>query len=130
MQMVDLKPSNNKLRQRSRNIIRSLSGHRAPSSDEEIDALLSETGGSVKLALAVLLLDANVDEARKRLNAAGGRLSEAAQKTIPSNPGPLQADASLSGLVLCVDGGATKCAAVVMDSSGRVGRGQAGPCNV
>lgn len=128
--MVDLRPSNNKLKQRSRNIIRTLSKSLAPDSDAEIDALTERCGGSVKLALGVIHLGTNVEEARRQLDAAGGKLSLAIERSRTSSRVKHIEYVDTSDLVLCVDGGGSKCAAVVVDSIGRTGRAQAGPCNV
>ena len=34
-----------------------------------------------------------------------------------------------AGYVLCVDGGGSKCSAVIISSDGAVGHGESGPCN-
>ncbi|PGH15886.1 N-acetylmuramic acid 6-phosphate etherase [Polytolypa hystricis UAMH7299] len=135
--MVDLKASNLKLEQRSRNILRKLSGPACPSTDQEIDSLLSQCGGSVKIALATLALGSTLGEARLRLDAAGGRLSEVLkQKNDDIGPDEQRRiSTSLSSLgrpllVLYIDGGGTKCAAVAISSDGKIGEGEAGPCNV
>ncbi|KAK2753614.1 hypothetical protein FQN54_007391 [Arachnomyces sp. PD_36] len=123
--MVDLKASNLKLQQRSRNIIRKLGGPACPTTDAEIDALLASCNGSVKLVLATLGLEVTVDEARERLDDAGGSLSSVL-KSKNQEVAKYQDDE----MVLYVDGGGTKCAAVIMGRDSRIGEGEAGPCNV
>lgn len=124
--MVDLKASNLKLQQRSRNIIRKLGGTACPSTDAELDALLQSCNGSVKLVLATLGLETTVDEAQKRLNEAGGSLSS----VLKSRNQDVAKNHEDDEMVLYVDGGGTKCAAVIMGRDARIGEGEAGPCNV
>lgn len=124
--MVDLKTSNLKLQQRSRNIIRKLGGPACPPTDAEIDDLLASCNGSVKLVLATLGLETTVDEARKRLDDAGGSLSVVLRSRKQASVKDNQDDE----MVIYVDGGGTKCAAVIMGRDSRVGQGEAGPCNV
>ena len=130
--MVDLKASNLKLQQRSRNIIRKLGGAACPSTDAEVDTLLAESNGSVKLVLAALGLGTAVEEARKRLNDAGGSLSSVLKSKNEEIPTvvPVPTSHPGCGLVLYIDGGGTKCAAVIMDRDSRIGEGEAGPCNM
>jgi N-acetylmuramic acid 6-phosphate etherase len=53
LKIVDLAASNLKLKQRSRNILRSLSGNCCSSSDNELDCLLVRCNQSVKSAILV-----------------------------------------------------------------------------
>lgn len=132
--MVDLKASNLKLEQRSRNIIRKLGGPSCPSTDAGIDATLAACGSSVKLALATLTLGATPDEARNQLEAAGGKLasilqSKSSEQALYNSNKQTSAE-EVPSLVLCIDGGGSKCAATVLASDGHAGEGEAGPCNV
>ncbi|EXJ96522.1 hypothetical protein A1O1_01648 [Capronia coronata CBS 617.96] len=129
--MVDLKATNLKLRQRARNILRSVCGPLCPNSDTELDALLDSCGGSVKLAIAKLSLGLPVSEAQERLTAADGVLSKVLQPASLSPELGLPHEAR-SDFVLCVDGGGSKCAAAVisLDGTGTHGYGEAGGCNV
>lgn len=68
--MVDLRATNDKLKDRAARIISTLTG----SSREDAFALLDSADGSVKLAIAMHKLNAPRDEAQTRLNAAGGYL--------------------------------------------------------
>ncbi|PGH01137.1 N-acetylmuramic acid 6-phosphate etherase [Helicocarpus griseus UAMH5409] len=130
--MVDLKASNLKLQQRSRNIIKKLSGFSCPSTDEEIDDILRRCDGSVKLALATLAIGSTVDDARRQLEAAGGKLTEVlkhkSQQRFKTDGGNVTPPGN-TPLVMYVDGGGTKCAAVVLGQDGKIGKGEAGPCN-
>ena len=129
--MIDLKATNKKLQQRSRNIIRGVCELAKSASDEELDTLLLKCGGSVKLAVASILLQAPIPEAAKYLQRAEGVLANAlaigntAERQVSAQNGLDQNE-----YVLCVDGGGSKCAAVVLGSNGDVGRGEAGGCNV
>jgi N-acetylmuramic acid 6-phosphate etherase len=71
--MVDLRPSNSKLRARARRIIRTLAGI----SDEEAVRLLAASGDEVKVALVMALRGVDADEARRRLQEAGGLVRQA-----------------------------------------------------
>ncbi|KAM5438302.1 putative N-acetylmuramic acid 6-phosphate etherase [Microsporum ferrugineum] len=136
--MVDVKTSNLKLQQRSRNIIRKLSGASSPSAIEDIDDLLHKCNGSVKLALATLALGSSPEYARNKLEISGGKLSAimtADTKSGADRRGIKRVNATQSTvisekLVLYVDGGGTKCRAIVINSLSQLGEGEAGPCNV
>ncbi|KFY83831.1 hypothetical protein V500_09869 [Pseudogymnoascus sp. VKM F-4518 (FW-2643)] len=119
--MIDLKATNNKLQQRSRNIIRTICGQSAPVSDDELDQILVLCNGSVKLAVATIILQVSGDEATKQLDAAKGVLADVLDDK------PTSEDRHF---VLCVDGGGSKCAAVLLGRNGQEGRGEAGECNV
>lgn len=130
-QMVDLKATNLKLQQRSRNILRNLCGSSCPHSDSELDALLKSCAGSVKLAIATLSLGVSVSEAKQRLDSAGGVLASVLKKAVDSSPtNPTSKEATGPDCVLCIDGGGSKCAAVVMSPDAEKGYGEAGGCNV
>ncbi|EFR01732.1 N-acetylmuramic acid 6-phosphate etherase [Nannizzia gypsea CBS 118893] len=133
--MVDVKTSNLKLQQRSRNIIRNLSGSACPSTDEDIDELLQRCDGSVKLSLAVLALNSTPEHARTKLEASGGKLSALLIAGTTSKYGPKVVEVSRSTFepvkfILYIDGGGTKCRAIVVSSLSHRGEGEAGPCNV
>lgn len=129
--MIDLKATNKKLQQRSKNIIRTICGTSAPKRDDEMDALIASCNGSVKLAVATVLLQTSVNEAKLRLESSGGVLAKllTSEQNIQGNP----ANGSMKlsgGYVLCIDGGGSKCAAVILGKNGEEGRGEAGGCNV
>lgn len=73
--MVDLKATNLKLRQRSRNILRAICDPVCPASDAELDDLLSQCNSSVKLALATLSLGTTAEIAQQRLDENRGMLT-------------------------------------------------------
>ncbi|KAJ5809673.1 uncharacterized protein N7503_001891 [Penicillium pulvis] len=125
--MVDMVASNLKLEQRARNILRRLSVKCNNLSDADLDSLLAKCNGSVKLAILVAETCGSVESCRETLTSAGGVLAKAlteasqpADKCLPEN----------RQFVLCIDGGGTKCAAVVGDKDGVVSHGFAGPCNI
>jgi N-acetylmuramic acid 6-phosphate etherase len=66
--MVDLVPSNEKLRARARAIVRDA----ADVSEDEAGAALARSGGDPKVAIVSLLASVDPAEARERLAAAGG----------------------------------------------------------
>lgn len=72
--MVDVQPTNQKLRVRSVNIVREATGL-----GEEQAAAALEASGDVKTAIVSTLLDISVNDARKRLKEAQGRVREAVQ---------------------------------------------------
>ena len=76
--MVDLVPSNEKLRARARSIVREAAGV----STEEADRALDRSGGDPKVAIVSLLTGVEPDEARRRLADAGGVVRRAVE------PGP------------------------------------------
>jgi N-acetylmuramic acid 6-phosphate etherase len=73
--MVDLVPSNEKLRARARSIVEDAAG---VSADEAADAL-ARSDGDPKVAIVSLLTGADPDEARRRLADAGGVLRRAVE---------------------------------------------------
>ncbi|KAF7518301.1 hypothetical protein PCG10_000541 [Penicillium crustosum] len=127
--MVDLVASNLKLEQRSRNILRRLSGKCQSSSDAELDTLLARCNSSVKLAILVAESEESVETCQGYFDAAGGVLANALaaiSKPIQQKP----TSTATQKFALCIDGGGTKCAAAVADGTKVVGRGSAGPCNL
>ena len=73
--MVDVAPSNEKLRARVRRIVRTAAGVSA----EEAEVALAAADGDAKVAIVSLLGDIDADEARDRLDAAGGHVSRAVE---------------------------------------------------
>jgi N-acetylmuramic acid 6-phosphate etherase len=73
--MVDLVPSNEKLRARARSIVREAAGV----STEEADDALTRSGGDVKVAVVSLLAGVEPDDARTRLADAGGVVRRAVE---------------------------------------------------
>lgn len=71
--MVDLRATNDKLRERSIRIVRALTGL----SIENAQALLKKSEGSVKTAIVVHRLDASLNDAKNRLEKSGGSLRRA-----------------------------------------------------
>jgi N-acetylmuramic acid 6-phosphate etherase len=71
--MVDLQPTNQKLRVRAVGIIRDAAGI----TDEEAAAALERAGGNVKAAIVCSLLGISPEDAEDRLNAAHGRIRDA-----------------------------------------------------
>jgi N-acetylmuramic acid 6-phosphate etherase len=127
--MVDLVASNLKLQQRSRNFLRKLSKNCEFMSDADLDALLLECSGSVKLALLAAETGLPVEDCQSRLESTRGVLSKALDKR-PDNEQVNGCSTQSRQYVLCIDGGGTKCAAVIADKTGVISRGVAGPCNL
>ena len=73
--MVDLVPSNEKLRARARSIVREAAGV----STEEADEALARSDGDVKMAVVSLLTGLGPDDARRRLADAGGVVRRAVE---------------------------------------------------
>jgi N-acetylmuramic acid 6-phosphate etherase len=125
--MIDVKATNVKLKQRARNILRAVGGEACTQTNEELDRILQDCHGSVKLAAVTIVLNVSVTDAEDRLQRNHGVLAcvfeEARQKDDPSKDGA-------DGLVLCVDAGGTSCKAVILSKDGHMGIGNAGPCNV
>lgn len=131
--MVDLVASNLKLEQRSRNILRRLSGKCQSSSDADLDALLARCNASVKLAILVAETGESVETCRGYFDAAGGVLANALANALAATSKPIEQNpisTPTQKFALCIDGGGTKCAAVVADGAHLMGQGSAGPCNL
>ncbi len=128
--MVDLRATNIKLQQRARNIIRIVSEQASQMNDVELDHLLKACNGGVKLAIAKLKLAVPIEEARQRLEAVGGVLADIHEPVDSSDSICQSTSTSQPEFVLCVDGGGSKCAAVIRDRSGNSWRGESGSCNV
>ena len=71
--MVDLQPTNQKLRVRAVKIVREATGV----TEEVATGALGQADGEVKTAIAGLLLGVSPDEARQRLAASDGRIRPA-----------------------------------------------------
>ena len=71
--MVDLRPTNDKLRARAARIVAQITGADA----SRVDAALIETEWDVKAAVLVAARGLDAQSARRRLDAAGGRLRDA-----------------------------------------------------
>ncbi|KAK5065138.1 hypothetical protein LTR84_000974 [Exophiala bonariae] len=127
--MIDLKATNLKLQQRSRNILRNLCGAKCPDADEELDALLKTSDGNVKVAMVSLSLDIPVPEAVNRLREAGGVLAKVLQEDQVARTLPRPNGTGLE-YFLCIDGGGSKCAAAIISADGVTSYGEAGGCNV
>lgn len=101
--------------------------------DEQLDDLLAQCNRSVKLALMTANTGLSVEEARRELESAGGILAQALKATDKSCTGIERTGSAASDrrFILCIDGGGSKCAAVITDEKGvTLGRGMAGPCNL
>lgn len=125
--MVDLKATNIKLQQRARNILRAIGGQRCHHSDEDLDAILTASRGSTKVAAVVIVLDVDVAEAELRLDRNKGVLAQVFAEAETESSTETNDD---SGIVLCVDAGGTSCKATVLSKDGAVGTGIGGPCNM
>lgn len=137
--MVDLKASNKKLKQRSRNIIRGIESTAEEMDDAALDERIDECGGSVKLALMTIMTGPTKQDCEKMLEEAGGVLSIALQtQKLLSNrfqegsSGITKSDqpGSERKVIACIDAGGSKCAVAIANEAGNVARGEAGPCNV
>jgi N-acetylmuramic acid 6-phosphate etherase len=71
--MVDVRPTNRKLRSRARRIVGEVTGL----AGAEAERLLEQCGWEVKTALVTRLAGLAPEEARERLSRAGGRVAEA-----------------------------------------------------
>ncbi|MFO0934954.1 MAG: N-acetylmuramic acid 6-phosphate etherase [Gemmataceae bacterium] len=125
--MVDLKASNVKLKARANRIVREI----ANLPFAETDELLSRCHGEVKTAIVAHLCKLSADDARKQLEATGGRvklaIGDAAQKTTA----PVQLT-QRSDLVIGIDGGGTTtiCLLAKAETGEVLARGVAGPSNI
>lgn len=99
--------------------------------DQYLDDLLTRCDGRVKVALVVAEKGLSVEESRNQLEAAQGVLAKviAIEDQVQVKK-PLVNGFKHQRSVLCIDGGGSKCAAVVGDSSGNIGKGVAGACNL
>jgi N-acetylmuramic acid 6-phosphate etherase len=79
--MVDLKPSNEKLRIRSRRMLRELAGV----DDATARDILARCGGRLKLALVVAMAGVEPDAAKSLLDAHGGQVRAAVEAALGSS---------------------------------------------
>jgi N-acetylmuramic acid 6-phosphate etherase len=78
--MVDLKPVNAKLRDRSRRILESVAGIESA----QAAALLESAGGELKVAIIMALARCGAEEARKTLSIRGGQVTAAIRTILNS----------------------------------------------
>ncbi|RKN85812.1 N-acetylmuramic acid 6-phosphate etherase [Paenibacillus ginsengarvi] len=71
--MVDMQPSNGKLRQRARGIVAMATG----ADEAAVEAAMSATGEQMKASIVMLLAGVSAEEAFRRLDQAGGIVREA-----------------------------------------------------
>lgn len=99
--------------------------------DQDLDDLLARCDGRVKVALVVAEKGLSVEVSKEQLGAAQGVLAKViAAEDEAQVKKPLVNGFKRHRSVLCIDGGGSKCAAVVGDSRGNIGKGVAGPCNL
>lgn len=128
--MIDVKPTNVKLKLRARRILREICGERCPVLDDALDATLEACGRSVKLAAVVIWFNVPIAEAQRRLDEADGILANALQP----RHAPEEIESRAKTFYLCVDGGGSKTHAVItsfdgVNAGGMEAEGNAGPCN-
>lgn len=129
--MIDVKPTNVKLKQRARGFLREICGERCPVLDEGLDATLEACSRSVKLAAVVIWFNVPVAEAQRRLDEADGMLANALQP----RQAPEEVDSTKAkAFYLCVDGGGSKTHAVItsldgLNAGSMEAEGNGGPCN-
>ncbi len=70
--MVDVKTSNQKLVVRAKNIVKEVTG----CTEEEANVALEKSGGSAKVAIVMILLNCDVNEAKENLEKANGRIQD------------------------------------------------------
>src|SRR5262249_29930277 len=105
--MGDLRATNEKLRARTKRIIRQGTGL----SPEQAHELLERCGRELKTALVAHLVGVKPEEARSRLAAAGGRLRRALAPPVAAVPEPV------ANLYLGIDGGGTHTVALLARGS-------------
>lgn len=127
--MVDLRATNLKLKKRAAGIIREACSPSCSATDEELLELLEKCGGSVKLAIVAYRLQIPLSEAKDRLQAAGGILSQVFKQQENATLGESSGD-DHTKYVLCIDGGGSKCAAFVLGTNGEIGFSATEGCNV
>ena len=123
--MVDLRATNDKLRNRTNRIVREATGL----DPNEANALLERCDRELKTALVSHLANVSAEKARDRLRAANGRVRAA----VGSNGHSVLVNGT-EDLVLGIDGGGTRTVALLAkrrtdDSWQILGRGEAGPSN-
>lgn len=130
--MVDLQATNQKLADRSRRIVRALTGL----SDQQSHDCLSQAKGDVKTAVVMASRSVSLATAERLLRAAGGQLRIALEMPAESTVQPPDSAApgeSVEALLLAVDGGGTKTVACLASREAggviELARGTAGPSN-
>jgi len=124
--MVDLRATNVKLKARTNRIVRQLTGL-----DHDAAAMLLELcGGELKTALVVQQANVDPNEARRRLNDAGGQISKVLDSFVTPSADQTVAD----DLCIGIDGGGSKATALLAKRTDArweiIGRGDAGPSNL
>ncbi len=123
--MIDLQPTNEKLRIRSRRMLREIAGI----DDAQAADLLERSGGRLKLALLMALAGVDRTEAERLLDAHGGQV-RAAVRGAHRGGCPMNGVESKAPALLGIDGGGTSTVAWLADAGGKVlGRGRGGPSN-
>ncbi len=130
--MVDLQATNQKLADRSRRIVRALTGL----SDQQANERLIQAKGDVKTAVVMASRSVSLATAERLLRAAGGQLRVALELPTESTVQPPDSTApgeSVEALLLAVDGGGTKTVACLASREAggviELARGTAGPSN-
>jgi len=128
--MVDLRATNSKLLARSRRIVAALAGL----AEDEAERVLRDCAGEVKTAVVATRRGVSPAAAREILARVGGQLRAA----LASAPGAAPPPPPPGAFVLGVDGGGSRCEAVIAATTGDrggtastaiLGRGTAGPAN-
>jgi N-acetylmuramic acid 6-phosphate etherase len=128
LQMIDVKPTNVKLQIRARRILREICGDRCPESDQALDRELEACGRNVKLTAVKIFLGVSVEKAERCLQDAGGVLANLL-KAPQGTSGACNGTSGKGKYILCVDGGGSKCSAVIVSDEGFICNGESGPCN-
>jgi N-acetylmuramic acid 6-phosphate etherase len=123
--MIDLRATNEKLRQRTNRIVREITGLDRGAADQ----LLDRCGRELKTALVSHLAGVTAEDARDRLRRANGRVRAALGRN-----GDAVAVNGAHDLVLGFDGGGTRTIALLASRRGDgewklLGRGESGPSN-
>ncbi len=119
-QMIDLQPSNEKLRIRTRRILREIAGI----DDTQAAELLHRSSGHLKRALVAALAGVDPEQAQACSTPMAARCG---RRSSPPRGRPTMTTPLLIG----IDGGGTSTMTWLADASGKIlGRGLAGPSNV
>lgn len=115
--MVDLRATNTKLQARTNRIIRQLVG----GDEASAASLLAACSGELKTAIVAGKAKLSPDAARARLIAANGVVHAALHESLQP--------ATYPACALGIDGGGTQTTAILLNATGLLGRGTAGPAN-
>jgi N-acetylmuramic acid 6-phosphate etherase len=143
--MIDVRAKNHKLLARGRRIIRQVyrilqeKGHpfdetiQNPDTieDSDLNSLIEQCGGNVKLACSMAVSGLPLDVARNRLDLVNGNFHlfvESLQPTVPDRISKLSHHSG-EDLFLAIDGGGTKCAVSIASRTGIVAQAYAGAGN-